>query len=257
VKHTHRMLALAAAAILAVGTLLPAAAAAMDADELIARHLEATGGAEKLKSVDARKASGKVMVQGMEIPFSMTSKRPNQLRIEASVMGMNMIQCFDGAHGWSINPMTGSMDAQPMSEIEEKGFRLQADMDGAFVDYKKKGYTVEYLGEDDVEGTPAYKLRLDTQQDIVMDLFFDTEYFMLIRQDSKITIDGNVIESQTYMGDFRDVDGIIIPFSIEARQGDVVNTQIVLDAVESNLELADDLFVMPEPAAAPAAPEGQ
>ena len=46
-----------------------------------------------------------------------------------------------------------------MGELEDKSFKLQADMDGLLVDYAKKGYTVEYLGEDDVEGTAVHQLQ--------------------------------------------------------------------------------------------------
>ena len=65
--------------------------------------------------------------------------------------------------------MTGSNDPQPMSGVEEKSFKLQADMDGPLVDYADKGYTVEYLGEEDVEGTPAHKLRLVVDEEMVFE----------------------------------------------------------------------------------------
>jgi outer membrane lipoprotein-sorting protein len=239
------------------GLVLPAAAAAMDADELIAKHLEATGGVAKLKSVQSHQATGKFMTQGMEIPFTMTHKRPNRMRLEAQVMGMTMVQCYDGEKGWSVNPMTGSEDPQPMSDIEQKSFKLQADMDGLLVDYADKGYTVEYLGQDEVEGTAAHKLRLDTGQDIVLEYFIDEEYFLIIKQDSKITFEGNEIESSTYMSDYKEVDGMVLPFSIETRRGDAVMNQIMIETVEYDVPVDDTVFVMPEkkpeePAAEPA-----
>ena len=115
------------------------------------------------------------MTQGMEIPYTMVHVRPNLMRIDATVMGMTIVQCFDGTTGWSINPMTGSQDPQPMSDIEVKSFRLQADMDGPLLNWSAKGYTVEYVGPEDVEGTAAYRLRIDTNQDIVMDFWFDAD----------------------------------------------------------------------------------
>ena len=62
-----------------------------------------------------------------------------------------------------------------MSDIEVKSFRLQADMDGPLLNWSAKGFTVEYVGPEDVEGTAAYRLRIDTNQDIVMDFWFDTD----------------------------------------------------------------------------------
>lgn len=227
---------------------LPAVAAAMDADELIAKHLEASGGVEKMKAVQASKLSGKVMAQGMEIPFTMVHKRPNMMRLDAQVMGMTLVQCFDGEKGWAINPMTGSEDPQPMGEVEEKSFRLQADMDGLLVDYAAKGYTVEYLGEDEVEGTPVHKLRLDTNDDVVLEYAMDTEYFLIIKQDSKLTYEGNVIESSTYMSDYQEVDGMVTPFSIETRRGDAVMNQIMVESIDYAADVDPTVFAMPEKA---------
>nr|MEE4266835.1 hypothetical protein [Candidatus Krumholzibacteria bacterium] len=226
---------------------------AMDVDELIAKHVEASGGAKKLDAVQSTKVIGKFMTQGMEFPFSMIQKRPNLLRIEAEVMGMTMIQAYDGDHGWSINPMMGSTDPQLMGEFENKSFKMQADMDG-LRSFKKRGYTMEYMGEEDVEGTPCYRLRVDTHEDIVMDYFFDKEYFLVIKQASTVKMDENIIESQTYMSDYQDVDGMITPFAIETRMGDMVANSIAFETIEHDVEVDDSIFVMPEAATPPPPP---
>lgn len=227
-------------------------AQAMDADELIKKNIEAMGGRKAIEAVKTAKASGKFLTQGMEFPFSMISERPNYLRIEAEVMGMTMIQAFDGEAGWTINPMTGSTDAQRMGPFENKGFKMQADQDGGLMNYKERGYTVEFLGEEDVEGTPCYKLSMDTHEDITMVFFFDKEYFLIIKQSVTMMMDEQKVESQTYMSDFQEVGDLIAPFAIETRMGDVVANQIVMEAIEQNIEVDSSIFVMPE--AAPAAP---
>ena len=252
-KRFRNAALLLAAALLTAGALVPAVAAAMDADELIAKHIEAIGGAAKLKAVQTQQATGKFMTQGMEIPFTMSHKRPNLLRIEAQVMGMTMIQCYDGEKGWSINPMTGSPDAQPMGEMEEKSFKLQADMDGLLMDWKAKGYTVAYLGTDDVEGTPAHKLSLDTGEGMVFEYWFDPEYFLVLKQNSKVTHEGSEFESQTYMSDYQDVDGFMVPFAVENRMGDQVMNQIMLESVAHDVPVDATVFVMPAKAEVPAA----
>ncbi|MGD9546560.1 MAG: hypothetical protein AB7V45_03325 [Candidatus Krumholzibacteriia bacterium] len=224
-------------------------AAAMDADELIRKSIEATGGEKAIKGKTSAKITGKVMAQGMEIPFTMYQKRPDLLRLDAQVMGMTMTQAYDGKQGWSINPMMGSMDPQPMDETATKGFSLQADMDGALVGYKDKGYTAEYLGEEDVEGTPCYKLRIDTKLDIIVDMFIDKEYFLPIKSHSTITIDETVVEQDSYMSDYQEVDGIVMPFAVETKSNGVTMMQMMMETVEYGVEIADDQFVMPAPAA--------
>ena len=233
----------------------PLVAQAMDADELIAKNLEASGGLEKIQAVKSVKLTGKFLAQGMEFPFTMIQKRPNKMRIEAEIMGSTMIQCYSGEKGWAINPMTGSSNPQPMSEIEEKSFKLQSDMDGPLVDYAEKGYTVEYIGEEDVEGTPTHQLRIDTNDGIVMDVFIDAEYFLIIKSSNKITVDENEFETQTYMSDFQEIEGMVVPFAIETRSGDAVMNQIMMEKTEYGVEVDDSIFAMPEVPTAPTAVE--
>jgi hypothetical protein len=226
---------------------------AMDADELIAKALEAQGGVKALQAVQSQKATGKFVNQGMEIPFTMVQVRPNLLRIDATFMGMTIVQAFDGTNGWSINPMTGSQDAQPMSAVEAKGFRLQADMDGQLLNWAAKGYTVEYVGPEAVEGTAAHRLRVDTKLDIVMDFWFDAESFLMLKQNLKMKIDQGEFETQNYPSDYRQQGGLTFAHAIETRQGDQVMNQILIDTIELGVTVDPTLFPMPTPAAAPEA----
>ena len=242
--------------LLALVAVSPVAVQAMDADELIKKNIEATGGLEKIKSVKSVKYTGKFLTQGMEFPFTMIQKRREKMRIEAEIMGSTMVQVFDGEKGWGINPMTGSSDPQPMSGMEEKSFKLQADMDGPLIDYADKGYTVEYLGEEDVEGTPAYKLKVDTNNGIVMNIFFDKDYFpehQEFEQPSPWTRTNS--KPRPTPATIQEVDGMVMPFAIETRSGDQVLNQVVMEKVEYNVEVDDSIFEMPEVPAAPAVPE--
>jgi hypothetical protein len=241
-------------AIAMICMLMAGFSSAMDAEELIKKNTEAIGGADKIKAVQTMTATGKALVQGMEFPFEMKMARPNLMRLDVTVMGMAMVQAFDGNQGWAINPMAGSTDPQPMGELENKSFKMQSDLDGLLVNYKEKGYTVEYIGEAEVEGTPVYQLHMDTHMDIVIDIFIDQEYFLVIKQSSTINWEEKEIKSDTYMSDFQEVgDGMIVPFSVETRMDETTVSQIVLEKVEYNLDVDESIFVMP--AAAPAAAE--
>jgi outer membrane lipoprotein-sorting protein len=249
------MLMIAAGLVLSLPLAAASGAEAMDAEKLIDKAIDANGGLKKIQSTESIKATGKFLTQGMEFPFTMTQKRPGKMKIEAEIMGATMIQCFADGEGWSINPMMGSTDPQPMSEMEAMGFKVQSDMDGVLIDYEKKGYTVEFIGEEDVEGTPTYHLKVDTNFGIVMDMYFDQEYFLNIKTATKLTLDENEFETQTYLSDFQEVEGLIMPFSIETRNGDMVMQQVMMEKVELNLEVDDAIFAKPAAEEKPTAPE--
>lgn len=233
-----------------------AGAFAMDLEELVGKAVDAQGGAAAFKAVQSQKATGKILTQGMEMPITLLTARPNLMRVEVSVMGMSMVQGFDGTTGWSINPMTGSQDPQPMGEFETKNARLQADMDGPLQNWEARGWVGEYIGQEDIEGTAAHRLRIDTKQDLVIDLWLDAESYLPLKQNSKIKFEEQEIESQMYFSDYRAVNGLVVPFALETRQGDQVMMNMVLDSIEFGVPVEPTLFAMPAKAAAPAGTTG-
>jgi len=243
------------AIVLAMLTAVFAAGAfAMDLGELVGKSLDAQGGAAALKAIQSQKVTGKIVTQGMEMPITILSARPNSTRVEISVMGMNIVQAFDGTTGWSINPMTGSQDAQLMGEQEVKAVRLQADMDGPLQNWEARGWVGEYMGQEDVEGTAAYRLRIDTKQDVVIDMWLDAESYLPIKQNTKMKVDQQEVESQMYPGDYRSLNGLTIPFALETRQGDQVMMNMVFETVEFGVAVDPSVFAMPAAAAAAPAP---
>ncbi|MBU8869632.1 MAG: hypothetical protein KOO60_02040 [Gemmatimonadales bacterium] len=223
----------------------PQTVLAMDADELIAKNIEATGGLKTIKSIQTMFIEGNIFAQGMEFPFTMTQKKPGKMKIEASLMGMSMIQCFADGKGWSINPMAGVTEAQTMEEMEAKSFALQADMEGPLVDYKKKGYSVKYVGEEDVEGTPAYRISLDTENGFVVDYYFDKEHYLVLMQETRMIINDSEMVTQTYMSDYQEIGGMKMPYAVESRMGGQVMSLIKFTKVALNQDIDDSIFSRP------------
>src|SRR5260370_38476018 len=70
---------------------------------------------------------------------------------------MAAMQGYDGEQGWKVYPFQGRKDPEKMSADDTKSLIEEAEIDGPLVDWKAKGNTVEYLGREDVDGTPAHK----------------------------------------------------------------------------------------------------
>lgn len=242
-------LCLAAAAVFT----LPAAAQTMD--EIIAKSIEARGGEAKLRAVNSLRLTAKAEFGQMTAPMTITFKRPAMVRIDISIQGMTITQAYDGKEGWAVVPLQGKKDAEPMGAEDLKQIEDQADMDGPLVDYKAKGNTVEYLGKDKVEGADAYKLKVTRKNGNVETLFIDTDSGLEVKNESKTTAHGSEQEVENTYSDFRKVDGLIFPFSVEAGAvGSPQRQKITLEKVEINPELADGSFHMPPPSPPGAAP---
>lgn len=243
------LLALALAAML-----VPTAAVvrAQTVDEIIAKHFEAQGGVEKLKKVQSWRLTGKMGVgPGMEAPFTMEKKRPSFSRLEFTFSGMTGIQVFDGKGGWSVMPFMGKKDPEPMSDEDVKQAEDQADFDGPLMDWKAKGHTLELVGKESVEGADAYKLKLTKKNGQVEYYYLDTETYLTVKQEAKRNMRGTEVEGEAYMSDYKEVAGLMVPFSVtNGMKGSDRKQVMTFDKIEVDVPIDDARFVMPAATAA-------
>jgi hypothetical protein len=223
-------------------------------DELIARNIEARGGMEKMKAVQTIRMTGKMtMGQGMEAPMMMEMKRPKAMRMEFTFQGMTGIQAYDGKAGWQVMPFGGKKDPEPMSAEDLQEADENADIDGPLVDYKSKGYTVALVDKEKVEGSDAWKLKVDMKNGTVRYVYLDADTMLEIKNEGKRMIRGSEVEFESTIGDYKEVGGLMIPYSIEmGAKGHPEKQNIIIDKVELNPKLEDARYKMPAAGAADA-----
>lgn len=242
-------------ACLFVLSLSPVQAEEMSLDQLIEKNIEARGGRAAWKAAKSARMEGSFMVApGIEAPFTIYFKQPNKMRMEFELQGMKAVQAFDGESGWSVMPFMGNPDPQKMSDDELKNARRMADFEGPLVDWKAKGHQVELMGREDVEGTPAYKLKIVEDGETSF-LYIDAEQFLEFHQDSTTTTQqGAEVKITTISSDYKKAGDLVLPHSIEMRQEGAPQGQVVtIKKIELNVDaVSDDLFAMPAPVAKPA-----
>ncbi|MCS7035918.1 MAG: hypothetical protein RMJ33_13565 [Saprospiraceae bacterium] len=222
-------------------------AQAQTADEIIAKYIAATGG-DNWKKVEAIRMEATITADaapGMAIGWSMTAVRDKATRMEVSIMGMSQVMAAKGDKGWSTNPFTGSTDPEPMTADQVKNLLEQADIDGTVIGYKDKGYTVEYVGKEDVEGTEAHKIRVNKGGKKVEYLFYDPKTFYEIKSIQVDEVDGQEVEVASVYSNFKEVGGIIIPHTMQQVNPMMGATTITITKVEFNPLVDMKIFDMP------------
>ena len=223
----------------------------MTADQLVAKNVDAKGGAEALHALKSVRLTGKMLVnQGqMELGYVQTKERPGAVRTELSLQGMTMVQAYDGKEGWQISPFQGRKDPEKMAADDTKALIEDAEVDGPLVDWQEKGSTVEYLGTEDVDGTQAHKLKVTRKNGDVTYVFLDPEHFLEIRVLSQRTERGAQVEVETDLSDYEKIDGVFLPFSIESgRKGGSDKQKLILEKAEANVPVEATAFQFPTPA---------
>ena len=240
---TRRTLAL----LFSLTVLLGLTAQAQTADEIIQKHIQARGGLQKLKAIKSVNATGKIIPAGLgqEIPITLQQKRPGSFRLEATFQGQTLVQAYDGTTGWKIDPLQGSSEPEKMAGDELKDAVEQADLDGPLVDYKEKGHTVEFVGKEEFEGSPVYKLKVTLKSGDVRYIYIDAATNLELKTTSKRKTPGGETEVDSYSGNYKSVNGVMFPFSVENKSGSQTLSQIIIDKVELDVPVDDASFKMP------------
>lgn len=217
-------------------------------DGLVAKNVEAKGGAKALAAVQSLRLEGKMIAnQGqLELTYVQTKKRPGAVRLELTLQGMTRIDAYDGKEGWKITPFGGRKDPEKISVDEAKALVEEAEVDGPLVDWKAKGSTVEYLGQEDVDGTMAHKLKVVRKNGDLNYVYLDPDHFLEIRIITQRMENGAQVENETDLGDYEKINGVFFPFSIEGGpKGSTDKQKIIFEKAEANVPVDDAIFKFP------------
>jgi outer membrane lipoprotein-sorting protein len=170
--------------------------------------------------------------------------------MEFTFQGMTGMQVYDGKTAWMSMPFMGKKEPEVMPPDQAKMAHEQADFDGPLMDYKAKGHTVELVGKEQVEGADAYKLKLTLKEGGVRHIYLDAETYLEIKMESKRMMNGTEVETESYLSDYKEVDGLMMAHVMESGpKGSPQRQKLVIEKVELNPEISDTIFAMPATAA--------
>lgn len=225
---------------------LPVSLSAQTVDQVIGKYHEAAGGLENFKAVNAMRVTGRMTLgQGMEAPFTRITKRPKMVRVDFTLQGMTGTQAYDGQTAWMFIPFMGQTAAELMPPDIAKSMAEEADFDGPLVDYQSRGIQVELVGQEQMEGTNTFKLKVTMKSGDVTYYYLDAEYYLPLRTEAKRTIQGQELNIVTVLGDYKPEGGLMVPHAIQVSgQGPGVQA-FIIEQVEINPALKDEDFKMP------------
>jgi len=230
-----------AVAVLLVAA-LAAPAAAQTVDEVVAKNIAAKGGLERIHAVQSMRQTGKLTLQGMETTLVIVGKRPNLIRQEMIVGGQTNVNAFDGTTAWQMMPVMGMTAPVVVTGPMANSIKEQSDFDGPLIDYKTKGYKLELVGTETMGDRKVYHLKLTNSTQQVQQIYIDTETNL----ERKMVSDSPFGPLEQELSDFRDVEGVKVPFSVRTVANGVEQMKIVVQKVEINPEIDDALFKMPK-----------
>ena len=228
------------------------AATAQTADEIIDKSLAALGGRAALGKLTSRQTTGTMVVStpGGDIngTVEVLNQAPNKVRtlinLDLSAMGAGSVavdQRFDGTDGYAMDPMRGNgpITGRQLDNLRNTVFPTP------LLDYKGRGTKIVLGGKEKVGDRDAYALSITPVNGAVSRLFVDAETYLPLKSVINTEIpEIGPVEQATEFSDFRDVDGVKIPFRLKGSSA--VQTYIVtVTKVEHNVKIDPALFSKP------------
>ena len=216
-----------------------------DASGILEKMIEASGGRNALEAVKDTTMVGEMDLpaMGMTAAATIYHKEPNKVRQEMEVMGMFMVNAYDGETGWSLDPQTGTAQDMTGAQLEELKKGAFEFGNSAILNPGKHGITFTFKGRETVEGKEYLVLVETFPSDESNTLYIDPETFLLHRMKQKGTdLMGSVIDQELIFEDYKKVGGIMFSHSMTILQAGEEFGVFTLTDVRFNSGLEDALF---------------
>jgi len=217
-----------------------AAPALPTVSEILDRSVVAAGGRDAWTKLTSRVTTGTIDVPAMHLSgtIELREKAPNRVLAVVTIAGASFRQGFDGTVGWTDDPQDGLRE-QSGAELAEA--RRDADFYHG-LNLRQLYSKLTLSGTEKIGDRTAYVIVADLPEGGEPDRFyFDAQTGLRLRVVSQRHDTEGPIEYSVDYDDYRDVDGVKLPFAIRQTSGN--STLIIkIGEVHHNVEIADSEF---------------
>jgi hypothetical protein len=220
---------------------------AQTVDEIVDKHIEALGGADKLEGLKTIHSLGKATMMGMDASFEIYVVKPDRVKLSLNIMESKIIQALDGETGWMINPMMGDSSVQDLKPSQLKELKNQSEFEGKLFKYKDKGTTVTLEGKEDVDNKPAYKLKIIDKEGDSSFYFIDKESYLNVKRINYRVMQGQTVTIETVQSEFKTFDGIKVATVVKTTSDmAMMNRDVTIEKIELNKKIDKNIFKKPK-----------
>lgn len=228
--------------------LLPALVAAQeltDPYEILGKYFEASGGLEKLRAEETQYFEGQLALGGMQGSIKAWTAKPDRSRAEVVIGPISLTQGDNGEVSWMLDTNGKVQVISKEDEATQKRKEVSRRMaDYEYADPESDVFSVAFERTDVVDGTACYVLEVTNNiNSDSFTYFIASDDFMLVK---RVAIQGEKSD-ESYYGDYREVEGLLVPFytkEIPRQTGQA--QEITIAYYESNPDLDPAIFDPPE-----------
>ena len=218
------------------------------AKEILAAAVEAHGGLEKLQAVkniviEAR-ASANTPAGPMQVEGKSYYVYPDKFRQDMKMPQGEMAYVFDGTSGFALTPM----GVQPMPPQIANSFKDAVFRENVWLlaNLAQNEVPIQYAGTEKVQGKQTHILAVQQPSGEMLKVFIGDETYYIVKISYREMNQGMAVNRETFMDDYRDVDGIKVPHHIVQNVDGQPLSESRVTGITLNAELDETLFQEPE-----------
>jgi outer membrane lipoprotein-sorting protein len=232
---------------LLTAALIAAPASGQTSKEILAKMIEAQGGAKVLAAIQDTTIVGTIELvsYGMNGTITMYQKEPNKIRMDIEVMGMVITSAYDGEIAWMINPQTGTTEQMPENQAQE--IKRQALGNDSLLNPEKYGITYEFKGKEKIADKEYLLLEQTYADGHKTTLYLDPATYLIYKaKGTTLGPAGVEVMGESTFGDYRKEGDVVIAHSMITNQDGQEFMKMAITKVTFNTGLEDSLFKMPK-----------
>jgi outer membrane lipoprotein-sorting protein len=217
-----------------------------DLNNIIKKYFE-TIGQDKLVKIETAIASGVTIQYGDETSFKQIQKKPDKAYLEVLLSdGQILKQGYDGKTGWMQASWMGSSEPVELTGPDLKTIEEMGNIEGDLWNWKEKGHTLKLMGQEEIDSNQVYHLILTKSDGDIDELFIDVNSYILHKMIRKTIINGSEVEVEVHFDDYRNIDGVLLPFTVEQYFNGQLGMTVKIKEAKFDVEVDDNLFTKPD-----------
>ena len=230
--------------LLSFAALFSVAVNAQTADEIISKHIEATGGKDKLAAITSVRMENTMNVMDNDAASTTTIVNGKGYRSESDFGGQKLIQVVTDKGGWAVNPFGGSAEPAPMPDDQYKAGVSQLFI-VPFLNYAARGEKAELLGKEKVGNVDAFKIKLTSKDNVASTYYIDPTTYYIVQSVRSADMGGQMVNVTTSFSDYKKSDyGWVVPQTTQVNFGDQFSMTAKVSKLEINVPVDAALFEM-------------
>ena len=214
------------------------------AEQIIAKYVEAIGGAAALQRISTRQEKGTINISGRNLPIEILSRIGGKQLTVIHLPNGDSITAYDGASGWTSAP---NRPVREIPSVEVASAKPEVDLQLP-LHIKQLFNEVKTAGTEKIGDRESYVVAGINSGEIAAKFYFDKEsgYLLRILRYTKSPLGRN--PTQIDYADFRTLNGLKVPFRKTIARP---NSRLTVQIEDAEFNVPVDVKKFARPAVAP------